>query len=75
MKSAVKVMERVFWDANGIIFIDYGEKGRKLYEEYYSSLLAQLGKEIKKKYPYLVMKKALHHQDNACVHACGRKEI
>ena len=40
-----------------------------------SSLLAQLGKEIKKKYPYLVMKKALHHQDNACVHACGRKEI
>jgi histone-lysine N-methyltransferase SETMAR len=37
--SAGKVMASVFWDADGILFIDYFEKGKTITEEYYSNLL------------------------------------
>jgi len=36
--SAGKVMASVFWDAEGILFIDYLEKGKTITGEYYSSL-------------------------------------
>jgi len=35
--SAGKVMTLVFWDAEGILFIDYLEKGKTMTEEYYSN--------------------------------------
>ena len=34
VKWAGKVMGSVFWDPNGIIFIDYSEKGRTINREY-----------------------------------------
>jgi histone-lysine N-methyltransferase SETMAR len=37
--SARKVMASVFWDAEGILFIDYLEKGKTITREYYSNLL------------------------------------
>ena len=37
----------------------------------YTSLLAQLGKEIMKKCLLLAKKKVLFHQDKACVHTCA----
>jgi hypothetical protein len=40
--SAGKVMALVFWDAEGILFIDYLEKGKTTTGEYYSSLLTTL---------------------------------
>ena len=71
MKSAGKVMGAIFWDANGIIFIDYSEKGKPINGEYHAPLLAQLGNEIKRNRPHMARKKMLFHQDNARVHTCA----
>ena len=43
--SAGKVLALVFWDAKGILFIDYLEKGRTINSKYYIALLVHL-KEI-----------------------------
>ncbi|GFX11193.1 mariner transposase [Trichonephila clavipes] len=40
--SAGKFMASVFWDAHGILFIDYFEKGKTIITEYYMTLLDQL---------------------------------
>jgi hypothetical protein len=40
--SAGKVMVSVFWNAEGIMFIDYLEKGKTITGEYYSNLLTRL---------------------------------
>ena len=47
--SAGKVMASVFWDAKGILLIDYFEKGRTITGEYYSNLLDQLDIKIREK--------------------------
>ena len=67
-QSAGKVMASVFWDAHGIIFIDYLEKGKTITGAYYSALLYQLKDENKKKRPHLQKKKILFHHDNAPAH-------
>ena len=66
--SAGKVMASVFWDARGIIFIDYLQKGKRINGDYYAKLLQRLSNEIKKKRPHLAKKKVLFNQDNAPVH-------
>ena len=58
-KSAGKVLASVFWDAHGIILIDYLENERTITGEYYAALLDQLSKEIKKKRPQMAKKKVL----------------
>ena len=55
--SAGKVFASVFWDAQGILFIDYLEKGRIINSEYYIALLVHLKKEISKKQPQMKKKK------------------
>jgi hypothetical protein len=55
--SAGKVMASVFWDAEGILFIDYLEKGKTITREYYSSLLTRLDEKIPEKRPGLQKKK------------------
>lgn len=65
-QSAGKVMASVFWDAHGILFIDYLEKGKRINSEYYIALLDQLSEEIKKKRPHMARKnhcftKTTHH--------------
>ena len=67
-KSAGKVMASVFWDARGIIYIDYLEKGRTITGVYYAALLDRLVDEIKEKRPHLQKKKILYHDDNAPSH-------
>ena len=42
-------MASVFWDAHGILFIDYIEKGKTINSDYYLALLDRLSTEIKKK--------------------------
>jgi hypothetical protein len=64
--SAGKVMASVFWDAEGILFIDYLEKDKTINGEYYSNLLTRL--EICEKRPGLQKKKIIFHQDNAPAH-------
>jgi hypothetical protein len=61
-------MVSVFWDAEGILFIDYLEKGKTITREYYSNLLTRLDKKIREKRPGLQNKKIIFHQDNAPAH-------
>lgn len=67
--SAGKVMATVFWDAHGIILIDYLKKGKSITGQYYVALLDQLNNEIKEKRPHLARKKVLFHHDNAPAHS------
>jgi histone-lysine N-methyltransferase SETMAR len=56
--SAVKVAASVFWDAEGILFIDYLDKGKTITGEYYSNLLTRLDEKICEKRPSLQKKKS-----------------
>ena len=49
--SARKVMASVFWDAKGVVFVDYLPKGKTINGEYYANLLRQLRQAIKAKRP------------------------
>lgn len=66
--SAGKVMATVFWDAKGVIHIDYLEKGKTINGGYYAALLDRFDVELHRKRPGLARKKALFHQDNAPAH-------
>lgn len=63
-------MATVFWDARGVIYIDYLEKGKTITDEYYSKLLDRFDVDLKQKRPHLAKKKVLFYQDNARVHTC-----
>ena len=65
---AGKVMASSFWDAHGILFIDYLEKGKTINSDYYMTLLDRLSTEIKKKRPHMQKKKVLFYQNNAPCH-------
>ena len=61
-------MVSVFWDAHGVIFIDYLEKGIAITGAYYAALLDRLVDEIRKKRPHLRKKRILFHNDNTPSH-------
>ena len=65
---AGKVMASAFWDAKGIVFIDYFQKGETINGEYYAKLLRELGQSIKSKRHGKLTKSVLLHQDNAFAH-------
>jgi hypothetical protein len=52
-------MASVFWDAKGILFIDYVEKGKTIFGEYYSNLLTRLDEKNLEKRPGLQKKNHL----------------
>jgi hypothetical protein len=56
--SAGKVMASVFWNAEGILFIDCLETGKTITREYYSNLLTQLDKKFVRKDPVCKRKKS-----------------
>ena len=60
-QSSEKVMAKVFWDAHGVIFIDYLEKGRTITGAFYAALLDRLFGEIRKKRPLLKKLKILFY--------------
>lgn len=66
--SAGKVMATVFWDARGVIYVDYLEKGKTITGTYYANLLQKLSDVVKQERPHLNRKKILFHHDNAPVH-------
>jgi len=59
-------MASVFWDADGILFIDYLEKGKTITGKYYFNLLTRLDEKICEKRPRLQKKN--HQQHNAPTH-------
>ncbi|XP_045500072.1 histone-lysine N-methyltransferase SETMAR-like [Colias croceus] len=68
VKSATKVTDTIFWDSQGVVYIDYLEKGKPITGLYYANLLDRFDAELKKKRPHLAKKKVLLHHDNALVH-------
>jgi len=75
--SAGKVMALVFWDAEGILFIDYLEKGKTVTREYYSNLLTRLDVKICEKRLEL-QKKKNHLLSGQCTRpqkCCGSGKI
>ena len=51
--SANKVMATVFWNARGVIHIDYLQKGRTINGEFYTNLLHRFNEDLKQKRPHL----------------------
>ena len=68
VSSTGKVMTSAFWDAKGIVFIDYLQKGRTINGEYYAKLVRELGEAIKSKRQGKLKKGVLFHQDNSPPH-------
>jgi [histone H3]-lysine36 N-dimethyltransferase SETMAR len=66
--SAGKIMATVFWDASGILLVDYLERGCTITGEYYAQLIPKLRNEIKKKRRGKLTRGVLFHHDNAPVH-------
>ncbi|KAL0860950.1 hypothetical protein ABMA27_009481 [Loxostege sticticalis] len=58
--SAGKVMATIFWDSQGIILIDFMEKGKTITGAYYAALLGKFQSNTKKK--------VIFHHDNAPAH-------
>lgn len=67
-KSAGKVMATVFWDSEGIIMVDYLEKGKTVSGEYYALLLGQLRDRLKEIRRDKLSRGVLLLQDNAPAH-------
>ena len=61
-------MASVFWNADGILLIDYLQKGQTINSTYYAPLLRKLQEKIKIKRRGKLTKGVLFHQDNAPVH-------
>ncbi|MEE4247135.1 MAG: hypothetical protein V2I33_17110 [Kangiellaceae bacterium] len=66
--SAGKVMDTVFWDAKGVIFVDYLPKGASINGEYCAQLLEQLREALKSSRRGKLTKGVLLLQDNAPPH-------
>lgn len=68
IKSAGKVMASVFWDAKGVLLLDFLESGKTITGVYYAQLLHRLRENIKAKRPGMLTKGVIFHQDNAPAH-------
>ena len=68
--SASKVTAKVFWDAKGIIMLDFLPKRSTITGVYYANLLDQLRTAIREKRRGKLSKGVLLQQDNARVHTC-----
>nr|XP_032528131.1 uncharacterized protein LOC116778294 [Danaus plexippus plexippus] len=66
--SAGKVMASVFWDAEGIIMVEYLEKGATITGSYYADQIRRLREAIKSKRRGKLRARVLFHQDNAPAH-------
>ena len=68
--SAVKLMATVFWDAKGVIMLDFLPKRSTITGVYYANLLDQLRTTIHERRRGKLSKGVLLQQDNARVHTC-----
>ena len=67
--SAGKVMATVFWDAKGVILLDFLPKRSTITGVYYANLLDQLRPAIREKRQGKLHKGVLLQQDKARVHS------
>ncbi|UYV62215.1 hypothetical protein LAZ67_1008243 [Cordylochernes scorpioides] len=66
--SAGKVMVSVFWDSEGVLLLDFLNKGQTINGNYYANLVKQLREAIKEKRRGKLSRKIVYHQDNAPSH-------
>ncbi|UYV79086.1 hypothetical protein LAZ67_17001076 [Cordylochernes scorpioides] len=66
--SAGKVMVSVFWDSEGVLLLDFLNKGQTITGNYYANLVKQLREAIKEKRRGMLSRKIVYHQDNAPSH-------
>jgi [histone H3]-lysine36 N-dimethyltransferase SETMAR len=66
--SAGKVMASVFWDSEGVLMIDYLERGKTVTGAYYAELIRKLREIIKEKRRGKLTHGVLLHHDNAPAH-------
>ena len=69
--SAGKVMATVFWDAKGVIMLDFLPKTSTITGMYYANLLDQLRTAICEEHRGKLSKDVLLQQVNARVHTCS----
>ncbi|UYV74832.1 hypothetical protein LAZ67_12001195 [Cordylochernes scorpioides] len=63
--TAGKVMVSVFWDSEGVLLLDFLNKGQTITGDYYANLVKQLREAIKEKRRGKLSRKIVYHQDNA----------
>ena len=68
--SACKVMATVFWDAKGVVMLEFLHKRSTISGVYYANMLDQLRTTIRKKRRGKLSKGVLLQQDSARVHTC-----
>jgi len=68
-------MATVFWDLQGVIYIDYLEKGQTVTGLYYAELLGRFAAELQKIRPHLAKKKVLFNHDNAPAHTSALAKV
>lgn len=66
--SAGKIMATIFWDSEGILLIDYKDKGETITGEYYCNVLTRLRESIKEKRRGKLSRGIMLLHDNAPVH-------
>ncbi|UYV82726.1 hypothetical protein LAZ67_22000679 [Cordylochernes scorpioides] len=66
--SAGKVMVSVFWDSEGVLLLDFLNKGQTITGNYYAYLVKQLRDAFKEKRRGKLSKKIVYHQNNAPSH-------
>jgi histone-lysine N-methyltransferase SETMAR len=66
--SAGKIMATIFWDARGLLFINYLPPKTTITGQYYADILRQLRQAIKLKRPGMLTRGVLLLHDNAPVH-------
>ena len=68
VQSAGKVMALVFWDADGILMVDFLQKGHTVTGQYYETLVWQLRDNIMARQRGKLIKGVRFHQDTATAH-------
>ncbi|UYV80644.1 hypothetical protein LAZ67_19001202 [Cordylochernes scorpioides] len=66
--SAGKVIVSVFWDSEGVLLLDFLNKGQTITGNYYANLVKQLREAIKEKRRGKLSRKIVYHHDNAQSH-------
>jgi hypothetical protein len=67
-KSSSKVVVSVFWDKDGILPVDYQERGATITAKYYVALLDEMKQQLVSKRRGKLLKGILFLQDNAAPH-------
>jgi hypothetical protein len=67
-KSSSKILARVFWDKDGILLVDYVERGAAITAKYCVALLDEMKQQLVSKHRCKLSKRVLFHQDSAAPH-------